>query len=1155
VRGYRGIGKIVVPALIVFVMVMGAFGALIGPRGSPETTGGQTTTPSTRAGSIPSALSGPVTGPAGDSNSGVPGDSVSTGVVLNEKILGRTDVHPEPLAVPTKPSGLSFTSSVAPTSKILRSDPAPTAASVDAGGPYGGPTTFEGDDVLFEATVDDPNLIFFRWDFNGDGKWDTGDAASGNWVPDTQVTYRYLNMFDGLATVQAWDGVSTTTFAYTGNILGTTTPAYYGLVYGAYTVGNRYQAKQAFTIAELRAYRWLTYWTPVEMGLWSDGGALLGSCTLPTANPSWNACSITPVDISSGQYFRIGVRLTSGYWMGILMTAFPSNPVVTTDGTYYSGATGAALLFPVYLITTSYSTHIDFVWSYTVVVPLTVQDTAFVEVNNVAPIVFDLAVSPSTVVEGSKATFSAMFYDPGLDNQWTYRWCYGDGTCDAWGGIRVGSGLSQLANILVYSDVAPHYAAMALDFYGVPYTLVTYVTSLPTPLNSRQWDLIIYQSYYIAYVAPIIEDALMNQIKGGALVMYSNWYASNRNTHPLMAYFGANIQSSLTTPLTMYAWDPASDLFNTPTQTPLRMDPTHNQYFTDGFRVKVLSNAFDPMGHTANRQANQASLIVRNDKTTIFNGFTPQNYQGDQNFDGDPDMLELLVNEIRLMTGPEIPRTMPWPVPEAKHTYRDDHPVTGTPFDIFSATLEVKDSNDGILKGGRTDTLQGFASASSWPAGWFESEGFAWQPGYSSYLTSNSALYWYYYDYNPDWHRLMSQQYDLSGMDLTAPIKRVTLKYTHSWQANDPTSPPPRFQDGLVEVSSDDFATSTLVAEYHHLAPATDQGTRTFDISQFAGVSNLRVRFSIRGFDDWWWHVDNVGVQTEWGTIVAGLGSGSTQITVNNVAPTIYGGPSSGLTNEATSFAFNGYKINDPTLWDPTTGAWNPAPTEWFAYRWNLDDGTMSPWLNTGTLEVPKLKVLVLNTLSFGTGDAFLNMIRGIDLVSQLDQVDFLYLAPDQLPSLSTMLQYNAVIIATNYAIFSSTFDLTRRTIGDRLADYQDLGGAVITFMATYDLSGSYGELFSLLGRYMDEDYGAFEKTTYLFQAAALGQVLQPDHPVMKGITRLTSPLISSGDYALTSGAQLLARWDDGNAAVGVKERPNGARSATLNKQFILHPS
>ncbi len=1136
----------VVPALIVFVMVMGAFGTLIGPRSSPATTGSQTTAPSTRGGeSVPSALSGPGAGPASDSGS-VARDPVSSGIVMNKNFVPSKDMQPEPWAVTEKPSEVSFTSYVAPTSTVLRSDPTPASQSVDAGGPYGGPNTFEGDTVVFTATVSDPSLIYFRWDFNGDGKWDTGTAANDHWVTDNPVSYKYLNMFDGDVLVQAWDGVSTTTTQYKGNILGTSTPGYYGLVYGLYTVGNRYQAKQAFTIAQLRVYRWQTYWRPVEIGVWSDAGALLGSCSLPTVDLSWNVCDITPVSIASGQNFRIGVRFSSSsYWMGHLMSTFPSNPYVTTDGTYYSGSTGSTLIFPVYLLTTFYFTYVDFSYSYTVVTPNTVQDTAHAQVNNVAPVVFDLAATPASVNEGTFAKFNAMFYDPGLDEQWQYRWCYGDGTCDDWGGIKVGSGLSQLANILVYSDVAPHYAAQALDYFGVKYTLTTDIYSLPALITSKQWDLVIYQSYYIAYIAPTIEDAMMNLVKThGTLLMYNNWYSNNRLTHPIMAYFGVSALTAYTTPVALYQWDPTNEVFSTPEIVPSVLHPTHDQYFTDGFRAKITSVANAPLGYTTTPQASQAAMVVRNDKMSIYNAFTPQNFQGDENYDGTPDMLQLLVNEIRHLTGPEIPRSMPWPVPEAKHAYRDV-PAEGVYQASVTATLEVKDSNDGKLMGGTYDNLENFQSCSPWPNGWYESQGFAWQCGFSSYLNSNGAIYWYYFDYSSNWHRLVSRQYDLSVMDMSAPTKMVTLTYRHSWQANYPLA---QFQDGYVDVSADNFATYTTVAEYHHLNPASETATHTYDISQFAGVSNLRVRFSIRGYDDYWWHVSNVEVYAEWGVRVNGLGSGTTQVTVVNVPPTIFGGPSSFLGNEADTVALKGYKISDPTLINPYTGAFDPVSTEWFAYRWNFDDGTMSPWTYTGSLALPKLKVLVLNTLSFGTGDSFLALIRGIDIVSQVDSVDFLYLAPAQLPSLSTMLGYDAIIVATNYAIFSSTFDLTRQTIGDRLADYMDAkpNAAVITFMATYDLSPAYGELFTMLGRYMDSNYGSFVKTTYLFQAAALGQVLQPDHPVMKGVNRLTSPLISSGDYPLTSGAQLLARWDDGNAAIGVKEMPNGARTVNI---------
>src|SRR5206468_809387 len=106
-----------------------------------------------------------------------------------------------------------------------------------------------------------------------------------------------------------------------------------------------------------------------------------------------------------------------------------------------------------------------------------------------------------------------------------------------------------------------------------------------------------------------------------------------------------------------YVWDPSNDLFNIPLTPPSQMDPTHNQFFRDGQLVKVLSNAFDPMGYTPNRQSGESSLIVRNDLTTIWNAFTPQNYQADQNFDGEPVADRLVAHaRVRLAAGVRVPQ-------------------------------------------------------------------------------------------------------------------------------------------------------------------------------------------------------------------------------------------------------------------------------------------------------------------------------------------------------------------------------------------------------------------------------------------------------------------------------------------------------------------
>ena len=1181
VRGYRGdrklIVKVVIPVLLAMVMAFGAWGTAIVPMATHAATsnpGNPSTHSTTRGQSLPSAASGPN---GRDASAMDVSRDVSLGIATNENLRFRKDMTAVPQAfaydplsgrawdqynrvltmdpafLPKDSGVLSFASHASGRTEITSSSgSAPTSGGIDAGGPYGGASTFEGDSVTFTAIVSDPNLIFFRWDFNNDGKWDTGTKANP-WVDTLSVTHQYLDDFYDVVVLEAWDGFSSTSIRYTGWTLGSPSPFYYVYWFYDWTFGYKFKAKQTMSVNQLGFYRYTSDMLYGDKATIWDGTtqAKLAECS-PSAGAGWQRCSLSSaITLTAGKDYVVSMRLGSSTF-NIYYTRDIDKPA-NTDQVAFGGSVYSLFTPSPVFPTSDYSDTIipliEFYYDYTLSYPLTVRDTAAVEVNNVAPIVFDLKTDPAVVNEGQKTKFNAMFSDPGLDDQWTFQWCYGDGTCDPWSGIKVGSGLSQLANILVYSDVAPHYATQALDFYGKSYTFTSSIFALPALITSQQWDLIIYQSYFIAFIAPIIEDAMMTQLAGGAMVMYNNWYAFSRQAHPLLAYFGGQWVGDLFSPLTLFSWDPTSTLYSDPLTPPTQMDPTHNQFFRDGQKIKVLSNAFAPTGYTSNPQDSEAAMVVRNDKTTIWNGFTPQNFQGDQDFDGDPDMLELMVNEIRFVTGPEIPRSMPWPVPAAIHAYRDDDPTTGTPSDPFTPTLTVKDDDDGKLRGGHYDAITGFDSGNPWPAGWAQTRGFAWIRGYSGQLNTNAALYWFFYDcpYGPpcpeSMHTLRSQTYDLSGMDPTASLQRVTLSYTHSWEANFDDS----YQDGTVEVSTDGFATSFLIAEYHHNNPSSFQGTESFDISSIAtGKSNVQVRFNVIGYDDWWWHIGSVEMFAEWGTLIIGTGSGSSSVTVNNVAPKAFGGPQRGLAGEATPFNFANYKIDDPTLYNPYTGKWDPVSTEWFAYRWIFDDGTQSAWNYLGTLQLPKLKVLVLHTLSFGSGDAFLAEVRNVDLVGQMDNVDFLFLSPAQIPTLDQMLGYDIIVFATNYATFSSTFELTRREIGNRLANYLDIKGAtggVVTLMATYDNSPFYGDLFTLLGRYSDQDYGAFEKTTYGFSPGSLGEILQPTHPVMQGVTKLTSPFIHSGNYALTTGAQLLARWDDGNSAIGVKELANGARS------------
>jgi hypothetical protein len=108
--------------------------------------------------------------------------------------------------------------------------------------------------------------------------------------------------------------------------------------------------------------------------------------------------------------------------------------------------------------------------------------------------------------------------------------------------------------------------------------------------------------------------------------------------------------------------------------------------------------------------------------------------------------------------------------------------------------------------------------------------------------------------------------------------------------------------------------------------------------------------------------------------------------------------------------------------------------------------------------------------------------------------------------------------------------------------------------MSAFDVSPNYGDAFGLLGRYIDEDYGPFEKGYWLNGDAYFPPTINdPNHPVMKGIDSAGTDLVRSGtmhsgNLATTADALRLASWNDGGAAVGVKDFNNdGRRTCAIN--------
>lgn len=130
-------------------------------------------------------------------------------------------------------------------------------------------------------------------------------------------------------------------------------------------------------------------------------------------------------------------------------------------------------------------------------------------------------------------------------------------------------------------------------------------------------------------------------------------------------------------------------------------------------------------------------------------------------------------------------------------------------------------------------------------------------------------------------------------------------------------------------------------------------------------------------------------------------------------------------------------------------------------------------------------------------------------------------------PSPDLLRQYDLVVVWSNLPFDDAAL------LGDRLADYQDEGGAVVamTFAFTSGLAPA--------GRWAADGYSPFDLTaTNASSSSSLGTIDVPDSPLMAGVSSLTSYWRSNA--TLTAGTTQIARWSDGLPAIAVKGQAAG---------------
>ena len=153
----------------------------------------------------------------------------------------------------------------------------------------------------------------------------------------------------------------------------------------------------------------------------------------------------------------------------------------------------------------------------------------------------------------------------------------------------------------------------------------------------------------------------------------------------------------------------------------------------------------------------------------------------------------------------------------------------------------------------------------------------------------------------------------------------------------------------------------------------------------------------------------------------------------------------------------------------------------------------------------------------------------------------------NQLPSLSDLRRYDVVLLFTD-GIFDETFGL-----GNRLAEYVDVGGNLV--IGTFYWQGRSDSDFNTPGwgnlesvdPFLADAGAPFQQGGATYQANDLGSVAIPTHPLIQGVTTLTSLSGFSAGVLPKAGTTVVASWTDGAPLVGYQILPGGQRIVAVS--------
>ncbi|MHA2379606.1 MAG: hypothetical protein ACXADS_10020 [Candidatus Thorarchaeota archaeon] len=213
------------------------------------------------------------------------------------------------------------------------------------------------------------------------------------------------------------------------------------------------------------------------------------------------------------------------------------------------------------------------------------------------------------------------------------------------------------AEILVHTDYLGWNDAVcrALRDLGLSYSLFNTRQYLDDFVDSQSWDMLIYNNVNY-YPESTIYDELYAFVNTGGTLILTSFTVDTHPTHPLWSKMGVEWSSSLSGQPSMYFWDASHPIFTEPNDHTM-YNYTSTAFFADDGDTVVYFEGYSAIaGTTATLQNGSATIVVSDDRKTLFNTIIIDNFGSDEDDSTYADSVELWQNEIvYMMTEPTTP--------------------------------------------------------------------------------------------------------------------------------------------------------------------------------------------------------------------------------------------------------------------------------------------------------------------------------------------------------------------------------------------------------------------------------------------------------------------------------------------------------------------